>query len=222
MTVLNVLLVDDDPESLRLLQESLPAEIEEVAIRWEPCGSFVEALERIADQRFDIVVTDIYLDRAGPKEPVAGDPEGVAGVLKQIRDRRFCPVLLFTDGVFPPELSEGPFLKLADKSPGNAQILAKLAELINTGIPALAHRLHDELDSTSGSYLWTFLDANWAALEAGGLTQPQVLDRLLHRRAAVQSGAWNSPLTAPSNDLKSRAPNSTFAPRSRPSCVSAK
>jgi CheY-like chemotaxis protein len=188
MTVLNVLLVDDDPESLRLLGESLPEVIEEATIRWERCGEFDDALQRITERRFDVVVSDIYRDRTSPAKDLAtGDAQGV-GVLREIRDRRFCPVLLFTDGTFPTEPPEGPFLKYADKSPGNAQILEKLRELIRTGIPELAHRLHDELDSTSGSYLWEFLDTNWPALQAGGLTELDVLDRLVHRRASVQLG----------------------------------
>lgn len=186
MTVLNVLLVDDDEESLKLLEESLPETIEGKTIRWEPCGAFDDAFQRIAERRFDVVVTDIYRDRQ-KKEPVTGDPQGKT-VLQEIRDRRFCPVLLFTDGTFPEEPKEGPFVKLADKSPGNEQIVEKLGELIQTGIPELAHSLHDELDSASGSYLWEFLDTNWAALESSGLTQPDVLDRLIHRRAAVQLG----------------------------------
>lgn len=188
MTVLNVLLIDDDPESLGLLKESLPATVADATIRWEDCGTFEDAFQLIEDRRFDVVVTDIYRDRTSArKDVVTGDPQGKT-VLDEILDRRFCPVLLFTDGAFPEEPKEGPFVKLADKSPGNAQIIEKLEELIRTGIPELAHRLHDELDSTSGSYLWKFLDANWASLKAGGLTEPAVLDRLIHRRAAVQFG----------------------------------
>lgn len=188
MTVLNVLIVDDDPESLRLLGESLPDVIEGATIRWEPCGEFDDAMQRIAERRFDVVASDIYRDRTSTvKEPVTGDPRGV-DVLKEIRDRRFCPVLLFTDGTFPTEHEEGPFLKYADKAPGNFQIVEKLGELIRTGVPELAHRLHDELDQTSGSYLWDFLDSNWPALVSGGLTQSDILDRLIHRRASVQLG----------------------------------
>jgi CheY-like chemotaxis protein len=186
VTVLNILLIDDDEESLSLLSDSLPREIEGIEIRWEPCGTFDEAFRRIAERRYDVVVSDIYRDRK-KKEPVTGDPQGKS-VLEEIRERRFCPVLLFTDGIFPDQPKEGPFVKLADKSPGNAQIVAKLQELIQTGIPELAHKLHDELDSASGSYLWEFLDANWPALELDGLTQPGILDRLIHRRAAVQLG----------------------------------
>ena len=188
MSVLNVLLVDDDLESLRLLKESLPEEVSGAEIRWEECGTFEDAFQLIEDRRYDVVVSDIYRDRTSlHKDLVTGDPQGRT-VLDEIRARRFCPVLLFTDGTFPERLTEGPFVKLADKSMGNGQIVEKLEELISTGIPELAHRLHDELDSASGSYLWTFLDDNWASLESGGLTASAVLDRLIHRRAAVQFG----------------------------------
>jgi CheY-like chemotaxis protein len=164
MTVLNVLLVDDDLESLHLLKESLPKNVSGAEIRWEACETFEEAFQLIEDRRYDVVVSDIYRDRTSPrKDLVTGDPQGRT-VLDEIRARRFCPVLLFTDGTFPVELKEGPFVKLADKSMGNGQIVEKLEELLSTSIPELAHRLHDELDSTNGSYLWTFLDTNWDSL----------------------------------------------------------
>jgi len=188
VTALNVLLVDDDAESLGLLSQTLPTEVEGATIRWEPCEGFEKALDLIVHQRFDIVATDVYRDREGKKTPVTGDPQG-GGILDQIRERRFCPVLFFTSGIFPTEYveAEGPFVKLADKS-SNANIAAKLGELIRTGVPALAHGIHDELDGTAGSYLWDFLESKWAELEADGLTRPEVLDRLVRRRAAVQLG----------------------------------
>ena len=108
--------------------------------------------------------------------------------MSEIRGYRFSPILLFTDGVFPPEYKEGPFTRLADKSPGNDEIEEKLGELIATGVPDLASRLHDELDRSSGSYLWEFLERNWPSLSEAGLTQPAVLDRLVRRRAATQLG----------------------------------
>ena len=92
MTVLNVLLIDDDPDSLRLLKESLPETVADTTIRWEDCGTFEEAFQRIEDRRFDVVVTDIYRDRTSTrKDTVTGDPQGKT-VLDEIRDRRFCPV----------------------------------------------------------------------------------------------------------------------------------
>jgi CheY-like chemotaxis protein len=188
VTTLNVLLVEDDPESLNLLIQTLPTTIENETIRWEACGSFEEALELIAYRRFDIVVADIYRDRKSrAKEPANGDPQG-GGILARIRERRFCPVLLFTSGVFPPDYIEGPFVKLADKSAGDDEIIQKLRELIQTGVPGLAHQLHEELDRTAGSYLWKFLDEKWNDLKSSGLTDLTVLDHLIHRRAGVQLG----------------------------------
>lgn len=188
MTLLQVLLVDDDPESLHLLKESLPSEVSGHEVRWEPCNDFDEAVQRVKERRYDVVVSDVYRDREGkPKTAAAGEPRG-GDIVAAIRGQRFCPILLFTDGTFPADYEDGPFLKLADKSQGNDAIINSLAELVASGVPELAHRLHDELDRASGSYLWEFLEDNWTSLDAGGLTAPPVLERLLRRRAATQLG----------------------------------
>jgi CheY-like chemotaxis protein len=186
--VLHVLLVDDDPEALELLEQSLPQQIAGREIRWDPCSSFDDAIERVKNRRYDIVASDIYRDRAKdgePKTPATAQPRAGEIVL-QIRGERFTPVLLFTDGVFPEDYVEGPFIKLADKTAGDTDIVTKLEQLIDTGVPELAHKLHDDLDRASGSYLWTFLEDNWVALQAAGLTEPAVLERLMRRRASTQ------------------------------------
>lgn len=188
MNIINVLLIDDDPETLALLVGTLPTTLDEVSVRWQPCGDFDEAIILISERRFDIVVTDIYRDKGGPKlGPTAGDARG-EGILAEIRNLRFCPVLMLTDGEFPPDIVEGPFLKLADKSHGNDVIVEKMKQLLETGVPELAQKLHDELDKTGGSYLWEFLESNWEAMKNAGLTEMAILDRLLRRRLAVQMG----------------------------------
>lgn len=63
-----------------------------------------------------------------------------------------------------------------------------MRELLATGIPGIARRLHDELDCASGSYLWDFLEGNWKRLHENGLAEPSVLERLVRRRAAMQIG----------------------------------
>ncbi|MDA4120324.1 MAG: hypothetical protein OK436_07025, partial [Thaumarchaeota archaeon] len=165
--------------------QTLPSDLAGTTIRWEACGDFDLALERISERRFDIVVTDVYVDQAGKaKEPVTSDASGTR-LVDAIRERRFSPVMLITSGVFPPDYQDGPFLKLADKS-SDDEVAQKLTELVQTGVPELAHNLHEELDSTSGSYLWGFLEGHWDSLQSAGLTDPKILNRLLHRRAAVQ------------------------------------
>lgn len=188
VTPLHVLLVDDDQESLNLLATSLPSEVANHTVTWEACNDFDDAIQRVQVRRYDVVVTDVYRDRTSEtKTPVTGDPRA-GDIVASIRGHRFSPILLFTDGTFPLEYEEGPFLKLADKSRGNDAIVEKLSELLETGIPELARRLHDDLDRTSGSYVWGFLEDNWRSLEQDGLTSLPVLERLLRRRAATQLG----------------------------------
>lgn len=185
---LHILLIEDDEENLKLLMESLPSDIENYHLQWEDCVDFKDAITRVATRRYDLVVTDIYRDRQGSRKGIDPEDDKAKDIVTQIRSKRFCPVVAFTDGSFPPSLHEGPFVKLADKSKGNDQIIEKIRALLATGIPGIAKKLHDELDRTSGSYLWDFLEGNWERLRENGLAEPSVLERLVRRRAAMQIG----------------------------------
>lgn len=185
---LHILLVEDDEENLELLMKSLPSEIENYHLQWEDCVDFEDAITRVATRRYDLVVTDIYRDRQGSRKGIDPEDDKAKDIVTQIRSERFCPVVAFTDGSFPPSLHEGPFVKLADKSEGNDQIIEKIGALLATGIPGIAKKLHDELDRASGSYLWDFLEGNWERLRENGLAEPSVLERLIRRRAAMQIG----------------------------------
>ena len=188
MTAYEVLLIDDDDESLDLLVQTLPSELDGHAIVWTPCNTFDEALDLLRRWRFDLVATDIYRDSSGvQKTPATSEPR-VFDVIEAIRSIRFTPIVAFTDGAFPEELEEGPFLKTADKSGGNEAILSRLSALIATGVPTIARELHDQLDRVGGSYIWDFLEENWSALSAAGLTEEHTLDRLIRRRTSIELG----------------------------------
>jgi len=188
---LHILLVEDDEENRKLLMESLPLELENYHLQWEDCADFEDAITRVATRRYDLVVTDIYRDRRDRGKGIDPEDDRAKDIVVQIRSARFCPVVAFTDGSFPSSLQEGPFVKLADKSKGNDQIIEKMRELLATGIPGIARRLHDDLDRASGSYLWDFLEGNWEQLHENGLNNPSVLERLVRRRAALQIGRLN-------------------------------
>ncbi len=183
---LSVLLVEDDEENLELLKESLPETISGHNIEWEPCDDFEEAVRLVGLRRYDLIVTDIYRDRGGREKEVVED-EKALNILESIRNTRFCPVVAFTDGSAPKSFQEGPFVKFADKSTGNEDIVGKMEELIATGIPEIAKKLHDELDRAAGSYLWGFLENNWADLQ-DDFSTPDILERLVRRRASIQIG----------------------------------
>ncbi len=180
---LNVLLVEDDKENLDLLMESLPETVSGHNIEWEPCSDFEEAVRRVRLRRYDLVVTDIYRDEEGHEK----EDEGALDIVEIIRKTRFCTIVVFTDGPFPQDTPVGPFVRFADKSTGNEDILDKMEELIATGIPVIAKKLHDELDRTGKSYLWEFLEGNWDSLQ-DNLSAPDILERLVRRRASIQIG----------------------------------
>ena len=188
---LYILLMDDDPEVLQQLVESLPSHRQNYSILWEPCGDFDEAFNRISTRRYDVIVTDLYRDQKGK---VKGTEPGTARGLNNIeaiRNKRFCPVVAFSDGSVPEGFKEGPFTKFADKSGGNADILAKLDSVLETGIPEIAKKLHDELDGVGAAYLWGFLERNWSHLKQNELVDVAVTERLIRRRAAIQIGRIN-------------------------------
>lgn len=187
---LHILLMDDDQDVLEQLQALLPTELQGYKLLWEPCDDFDKAFNLISSRRYDLVVTDIYRDQkehGKPKNLEPGNAKGLFNV-EAIRQKRFCPVLAFSDGSMPLGFIEGPFTKFADKSSGNKDIIAKLVSLLDTGIPQIAKRLHDELDGIGAEYLWTFLEKNWDHLKSNGLANPIVAERLIRRRAATQLG----------------------------------
>jgi len=185
---LSVLLVEDDRENLQLLLQLLPSSLEDCQLAWEPCDDFDDALKRVRLRRYDLIVTDIYRDTKGRCKTPGTDDERAKQVLDEILNTRFCPIVAFTDGSFPGSFQEGPFLKLADKSGGNDMIVQKIRDLLRTGVPSIARRLHDDLDRAAGSYLWHHLAQNWERLVNEGATGVEVLERLVRRRAAVQIG----------------------------------
>jgi len=187
-SALDILLMDDDPEVLDQLKDSLPKEFRGYAIRWDPCGSFEDALQRIQTRRYDLVVTDVYRDQKNQKKGT--DPGAAKGVInvEAIRGKRFCPVIAFSDGSMPEGFKVGPFTRFADKSPGNQQILEQMGLIFDTGIPQVASKLHNELDGVGCSYMWEFLESNWETLRQNGVQIGTVSERLIRRRAAIQLG----------------------------------
>ncbi|MCX6924744.1 MAG: hypothetical protein NT154_16250 [Verrucomicrobia bacterium] len=188
---LQILLMDDDHEVLQQLCDSLPQARLGYSLIWDPCPGFDEAFVRISTRRYDVVVTDLYRDQKGiPKGMSLGDAKGLNNI-ETIRQKRFCPVVAFSDGSMPEGFKEGPFTRFADKSGGNSDILAKLDSVLETGIPEIAKRLHDELDGVGATYMWSFLEKNWETLKQSGLVDAAVTERLIRRRAATQLGRIN-------------------------------
>ncbi|BCI71405.1 hypothetical protein SPKIRA_22350 [Sphingomonas paucimobilis] len=189
MSGLDILVVDDDPEVMRQLKALLPETAGDIPLSYQYETDFDHAVTLLARYRYDILISDIYVARE-TKHKKPGDADVKArALLAQIRGLRACPVILFTDGQLPEEFGGHPFVATLDK--GSARFTDALEEtlvaLIATGIPGISRRLHEELDRYAGSYLWGFLEKNWAQLRAdpNGFDEA-ALERVVRRRAAFQ------------------------------------
>ncbi len=183
-STLEILVVDDDRENLTQLKQLLPDHIDGHGIFWDFTDDFDDALTRLKHRRYDVLVTDIYRDRDSPNKNVEEGDIRARDLVEQIRNHRFCPVVLFTDGQVPDNLTSDPFVSSADKGTPDLieQLSARIIEMLATGVPLIARRLHDEIDRFGGSYLWGFLTDNWQMLQGN----EAALERIIRRRTAIQ------------------------------------
>ena len=186
--VLEILIVDDDPQVIAQLKKLLPETLGGHPIRWVYSGNFDEALEILRLRRFDLLVSDIYLGRDTPHKTVAEGTIKARDLVSEIREHRFCPIVLFSDGQIPDDLTEKPFVWVADKGGSGNELEKKIIEAISTGLPAIARRLHDDLDKFTGSYVWQFLAERWKTFGPAAGLAPETLERVIKRRASVQLG----------------------------------
>lgn len=189
LSVLEVLVVDDDDENIIQLKELLPTEISTLKMSWEYCNNFDNALIMLRQRRFDILISDIYRGREKAQKTIAIGDARARDLVDEIRSCRFCPIVLFTDGQVPEELTERPFVWSADKGASNFHdtLITRIQDAISTGLPEIARRLHDELDKYAGSYVWRFLADRWNDMRRSGVNT-NALERIIRRRAAVHFG----------------------------------
>ena len=202
---LSILVVEDDQDNLKLMLESLPKSLDGCQLHYHGSTDIEGIAEKLKWLRYDMVLTDIYRDRKDKRNK--SDPADAKAdeIVCAIRDCRFCPVVAFTDGSFPTTLTDqqGPFFILADKSKGDGPIVEAMRSLLATGIPQIARRLHDELDSAAGpQYLWGFLMDNWDKFDT---CSRELLDRIIRRRASIQIGRLK-PMSSDPEEIQHASP----------------
>ncbi len=187
-TRLQVLLVEDEPEDLTQYERDFPSVFSSCQVEADihPCVSFEDAFERTSNPlyRYDLIISDTY------KGEIQNRDAQVMQMVNDYRGTRFCPMVVYSSGVQPPELEETAFVIWADKGKPR-DIERAIKQLIETNIPQLARKLHDELERSAGSYLWEFLEKKWDYLTSTEKVDAIVLERLIRRRAALQIGRLN-------------------------------
>lgn len=181
---LQVLLVEDEPDDLEQYVRDFPAVFESRGINADihPCEDFEEAFANASNplHRYDLIVSDTY--RGDHRNQDAQ----VVQMLNMYRGTRFCPLVIYSSGV-KPDVRESAFVVWADKGT-SGDIERAINQLLDTNVPQLARKLHDDLERTAGSYLWSFLEEQWSQLNQPSQLDVQVLERMIRRRAAIQIG----------------------------------
>ena len=129
--------------------------------------------------RYDLVISDTY--RGDAKSGVVG----ADAIVTAYRGKKFCPLVIYSSGVKPSSIVEGPFVRWADKSL-KGDIEKSIKAILDSGIPQLSRKLHDEIDGSASDYLWGFLESRWEELNTPESIDPAVLERIVRRRAAIQ------------------------------------
>lgn len=185
--IYSVLFIEDDPETIQQAKDWNIQEIGGHPIRWTYTEDFEEGMSLIGVQRFDVVVTDIYRDRKSGKKNIAQGDAVAPQIVKKIRNTRFSPVVVFSDGTLPEGLVDDPLVAFVDKSSVDfsKDFVEALTSLISTGIPGIAKRLHDDIDKFTASYVWNFYLRRQQELPAHLKKDSSYLERIIRHRAAL-------------------------------------
>lgn len=182
---LQVLLVEDEPADLKAYQKDFPETFQQnnASATLHPCGDFDEAIKLTSDplRRYDMVISDTY---RGPAKNLEAD---VLKLVAAYRGSKFCPLVVYSSGPKPDALKESPFVVWADKAK-HGDIERAIAQVVKTGVPQIARKLHEEIESSAASFLWPFLEVNWEAISKASRSDPELVERLIRRRAAIQIG----------------------------------
>lgn len=175
----NVLLVEDDPETCRQIEEFFSDELFDsrklafhVINDWEP------AFRLIRERKADLVILDIY---RGPAS-IGGERVGEQ-VLSRIIENGFVSVVLHTN---LPEGLQGhtsQFVRLVPKTDGLPKLREEIQSLFNTRIPRMHRAVINRLDSILRDYMWKFVQPNWEQFQPIA-NKPEFL-RLVVQRLAI-------------------------------------
>lgn len=194
---LNILLVDDDEGYLDVLSEFVTDALRRrgYEVLWDRTPSFEQAQQLSRARYYDLILCDVYV--GGPDDTLGERTVGAVSVIDELRGRRFCGIVYFSSASKPAVLeSLLPFERFVDKT-RSRDVIGAIEELLETGIPQVAADLYEELGQYAGSYLWGLFGERWEELAKTGATSPEVLRRLVRRRAATQLARVSTEGTEP-------------------------
>lgn len=140
---------------------------------------FDDSLTQLERSRFDLLILDVRVGAGGGDDEEAG-----LRALEQIRERRFLPVVFYTNIPGAVEhLATSPLIHVVEKTRGLDSLLKAVRGAFATGLPEVNRALIRHVEDVQREYMWDFVGNNW---ERFGETPDRAsLAHLLARRLAV-------------------------------------
>ncbi|WP_041763256.1 response regulator [[Leptolyngbya] sp. PCC 7376] len=184
MKDLRVLLVDDDEDSCKLIQEYLKdfCEIEDTNIVVEYITKFNLALEYLEARKIDLLILDVRIGDIDDDLEV--DDEAGRKTLKAIQENLFVPVIFHTG--LPrvvEDLASNLIRVVPRENDSPKKLLTEIESLLKTGLPALNRAIIKHTEKVQRSYMWGFVNENWPEFEQ--IQDRNELAHLLARRLAI-------------------------------------
>lgn len=178
----NVLLVEDEKDTCRQIKEHYDG--------WSHQGNrltvtsvtdFDDALDKLEKQRYDLLILDVF--KGANKSIEKGNKAGI-NILKEVKKRRFIPVVFYTALPTAVKDLENPLIKVAEKTGVAFESLDNyVVEFLNNGLVKINREFTDHVDRTLCKYLWDFVPDHWQEMTAAG--DVESLAYLLCRRLAA-------------------------------------
>ena len=154
-TELKILYIEDDEENLNGLVNILNDEKIEnkFTIHINGCRSFEEALSKIQQNSYHIVILDIY--EGNPRDE--GETKGLK-VLKQIQDYCFLPIIFYSGNTRYVKDYRSQIVGVASKGDGGIEELKKeIHRLVKYNIPFIKENIHNYIEKELKTFFWNII-----------------------------------------------------------------
>lgn len=173
------MIVEDNATIAAQLQEAVIGCLgDDASIKTEVCPRFSDALDRLRNERFDLLILDLKDDCGGALD-AESVPAGVK-VLNELKAIRFLPIVVYSAIAYKLEDQQTSFVRIVNKRESVLKVNEEINAIFSTKLPELVRRI-DELQR---SYMWDFVGNHWSHFDDNH--QKIDLAYLLARRLAIE------------------------------------
>ncbi len=201
------LFVEDEKDQLDQFKKTIHTNFDGLVIKWEFVESFEEVEAQLETKKYDLVVSDIYLNLKETGRQISPPTKDASGFLMfmEVKQRFSIPWILISNASAPEgfEKNAGPFFRYVYKPDGPKVLNNTIKEVLESGFPEIRRNFLSAVEMDSANYLWSFLEKNWDDLRQGPFADDEILDRVIRNRAAVSLGKIDPSGESERNDAHS-------------------